>query len=75
MRLSTSQLYRSKLHQTQQFPIFQLLQHLTEEEEEEDENAWKQWMILLWGKRNINKMKNWKHRRELQKHYERKQDL
>ena len=34
----------------------------------------KQWMILLWGKRNINKMKNWKHRRELQKRYEREQD-
>ena len=30
-------------------------------------------MILLWGKRNINKMKNWKHRRELQKHYERRE--
>ena len=43
MRLSTSQLYKSKLHQTQQFPIFQLLQHLIEEEEEEDENESSGW--------------------------------
>ena len=43
MHLSTSQLYRSKLHQTQQFPIFQLLQHLTEEEEEKDEKESSGW--------------------------------